>query len=154
MSEERSIRRYEARTIFRAPLPFAFRWCTDYNSRDGENSGEGYRRRILIRSARRVVFEDLYDTKERWIWIRRTVRLMPPDRWHADSVGSDRILSVDYRLSTLPGNRTLLTIAARRQPYGTGRANPSKAEWQRVVTGSWKRFGRALERDYRVYRKR
>lgn len=142
-------RRYEVRSTLRAPLPYVFRWCTDYTSEDGRYSGEDHLRRILSRSNRRVVFEDLYDTERGWIWIHRDVRLHPPDRWHADSIGSDRILSVSYRLSRLPGDRTLLSIDARRRPYGVGRANPSKKEWQRRVAGNWERFGRVLERDYR-----
>ncbi len=142
-------RHYQVRATFRAPLPFVFRWCTDYTAEDGRYSGEGYERRILARSVRNVVLEDLFDTEHGWIWIHRAVRLQPPDRWHADSVGSDRILSVDYRLSSLPGGRTRLTIDVRRRPYGLGKANPPKTEWQRNVAGSWERFGRLLERDYR-----
>lgn len=142
-------RRYRVRSTFRAPLSFVFRWCTDYTSRDGRYSGEGYQRRILGRSDRGVVFEDLYETKQGWIWIHRTVRFQPPDRWHADSVGSDRLLSVDYRVSRLPGGRTRLTIDARRWPYGIGKANPPRTDWERSVARSWKRFGRVLEREYR-----
>ncbi len=149
MPEGGPSRRYQVRLTFRAPLPYVFRWCTNYTTDDGQYSGEGYRRRILSRSDRKVVFEDLFDAKQGWIWIHRTVRLLPPDRWHADSVGSDRILSVDYQLSSLPGDRTRLTIDARRRPYGIGTANPPKTEWQRNVAGSWKRFRRLLEREYR-----
>lgn len=142
-------REYLVRSTFRAPLPFVYRWCTEYDPEDGRYSGEGYQRRILNRSARQVVFEDLYDTKHGWIWIHRTVQLLPPTRWHAESVGSDRILTVDYLLSELPGECTQLTIHARRRPYATGTANPSKIEWERDVTRNWERFGRVLEKEYR-----
>ena len=148
MPKDGPSRRYEVRSTFRAPLSYVFRWCTHYTSKDGQYSGEGYQRRILSRSGRRVTFEDLFDTKQGWIWVHRTVRLQPPDRWHADSVGSDRILSVDYRLSSLPGDRTRLLIVARRRPYGIGQANPPITEWQRRVAGNWERLGRVLERDY------
>jgi hypothetical protein len=141
--------RYEVRSTFQAPLSFVYRWCTDYTPKDARYSREGYDRRILQRSHREVIFEDLYDTKKGWIWMRRVVRLLPPDRWHADSVGSDRALSVDYRLSKLPGNHTQLTIRARRRPYGIGLKNPPKSQWERSVATNWRRFGRALERDYK-----
>ena len=141
-------RTYEVRSTFQVPLPFAFRWCTDYTPRDARYSAERYDRRILRRSGREVVFEDLYDTKQGWIWIRRAVRLLPPARWHADSVGSDRTLSVEYRLSKLSANRTLLTIRARRRPYGIGVRNPSRSSWESSVAANWSRFGRAMERDY------
>lgn len=140
---------YEVRATFTVPLSFVYRWCTDYTAEDARYSAENYERRILQRSDREVVFEDLYDTKEGWIWIRRTVRLLPPARWHANSVGSDRALSVDYRLSRLSANRTQLTIRARRRPYGIGVKNPAKSQWENSVTSNWLKFGRAMERDYK-----
>jgi hypothetical protein len=139
---------YEVRATFRAPLEFVFRWCTDYTPQDASYSGEGYDRRILRRSTRAVVLEDLYDTGKGWIWLRRVVRLSPPNRWRADTVGSDRAISVDYRLSEIPGKRTLLTIRARRRPYGIGTENPPKGTWERSIGANWAKFGRALERDY------
>jgi hypothetical protein len=140
--------RYEVGATLQAPLEFVFRWSTDYTPKDSRYSGEGFERRILRRSARRVEFEDLYDTPTGWIWIRRVVRLWPPDHWRADSMGNDRILSVDYRLSELPGDRTQLTIRARRRPFGIGRRNPPKATWERSVSAGWAGYGRALQRDY------
>jgi hypothetical protein len=148
MATRRQTRRYEVRATFRAPLPFVYRWCTEYTSGDGRYSGEGYQRRILSRSNREVVFEDLYDTRNGWIWIHRTVQLLPPDRWHADSVGSDRRLSVDYRLSSLPGERTQLTIRARRSTYAIGTTNPPRPDWERAVAQNWQRFACVLEREY------
>lgn len=141
--------RYEVRTSFRAPLGFVYRWCTDYSGKDSDFSAERFDRRILRRTPREVVFEDLYDTPQGWVWLRRKVRLVPPARWHADSLGSDREISVEYRLSSLRGDRTQLTIKARRRPYGIGTKNPSKATWERSVAANWKKLGRALEREYR-----
>ena len=148
MPKRRPSARYEVRATFEAPIGFVYRWCTDYTPQDSGFSGEGYVRRIVRRSARQIVLEDLYDTGHAWIWLRRVVRLLPPARWHADSVGSDRAISVDYRLSPLPGNRTQLTIRARRRPYGIGTKNPAKPTWERSVAANWANFGRVLERDY------
>jgi hypothetical protein len=139
---------YEVRTTFRAPLGFVYRWCTNYTSDDSGYTGEGYVRRVLSRSAQTVVLEDLYDTGPGWIWLRRVVRLSPPHGWRADSLGSDRKISVRYRLSELSGNRTQLTIRARRRPYGIGTKNPTKSAWEGLVAANWKKFGRALEREY------
>lgn len=146
--------RYEVRATFRAPLAFVYRWCTDFTSEDSRLAGERYVRRVLHRSSRLVVMEDLYDTRQGWTWLRRVVRLSPATHWHADSLGSDRAISVDYRLSKLPGDRTQLTIRARRRPYGIGTKNPSKSTWERSVGAHWDRFGRALERDYALSRSR
>jgi hypothetical protein len=143
-----AISRYMVQVTLEAPLRFVFRWCTDYSSGDGRDSGEGYERRVLQRSVESVDLEDLYDTNSGWIWIHRAVSLHPPDRWHADSVGSDRTLSVDYRLSTGEAGHTHLSIRAVRRPYGTGLANPPKSAWEDSVSKSWARLARVLERDY------
>lgn len=145
---------YKVSSTFHVPLAFAFRWCTDYTAKDARYSAENYERRILRRSNREVIFEDLYDTEGGWIWIRRKIRFRPPARWHADSVGSDRALSVDYQLSRLSANSTLLTIRARRRPYGVGVKNPPKSEWENSVASNWLKFGRAMERDYMRSRSR
>jgi hypothetical protein len=141
--------RYQVRAKFRAPVSFVYRWCTDYTPGDARLEGEKFQRRILRRTEREVVYEDLEDTEDGWFWSRHVVRLLPPNRWHSDSVGSHRAYSLDYRLTKLPGDQTQLTLTARRSPYGVGGKNPSKSKWVRSVAKSWKSFGRFLERDYR-----
>lgn len=146
--------RYEVRATFGAPLEFVYHWCTDYTPQDARLEGERYQRRILRRASREVVYEDLEDTPQGWFWSRHLVRLFPPNRWHSDSVGSHRAISLDYRLTELPGNRTQLILKARRRPYGLGGKNPPKSKWERSVAKSWKKFGRILERDYQKTRSR
>ncbi|MGC2034502.1 MAG: hypothetical protein WA761_03530 [Thermoplasmata archaeon] len=141
--------RYEVRAKFHAPLDFVYRWCTDYTPDDGLFEEESYQRRILRRTPREVIYEDLEDTKGGWFWSRHVVRLLPPDRWHSDSVGSHRAYSLDYTLTKIPGDWTQLILTARRRPYGVGGKNPPRAQWEGSVARSWKAFGRALERDYR-----
>ncbi len=140
---------YEVTRTFRAPLEFVYTWCTDYTPDDARHEGEKYERQIIRRSPREVIYEDLEGSKDGWFWTRHVVRLLPPNRWHSDSVGSHRAYSLDYRLTRLPGNRTQLILRARRRPYGIGGKNPPKAAWERSVATSWKRFARVLERDYR-----
>ena len=140
---------YEVRCEFDAPLEFVFRWCTDYTPQDAMYESEEYERRILRHSRREVVYEDLEDTSEGWVWSRHVVRLSPPSRWHSESVGSHRSISLDYRLLPLPGGRTRMVLGARRRPTSIGGKNPSKSQWERSVSRSWASFRRALERDYR-----
>jgi len=140
---------YEVRHVFRAPMEFVYAWCTDYTPEDAKYEAEEYQRRILRRSRHEVVYEDLEETPEGWVWSRHVVRLWPSRRWHSDSVGSHREISLDYRLSKLPGGRTELVLTARRRPTGVGGRNPSKRDWERSVGEAWDRFGRALERDFR-----
>ncbi|MGD0249408.1 MAG: hypothetical protein ABSB97_00720 [Thermoplasmata archaeon] len=139
---------YEIRVSFDAPLDFVYRWCTDFTPQDSQYETEEYQRRILRRSSREVVYEDLEDTKDGWVWSRHVVRLLPPAHWRSDSVGTLRAYALDYRLKRLQGNRTQLTLKARRRPYGIGKKNPRKAQWERSTTAAWKSFARALERDY------
>jgi len=141
--------RYEVKVRFRAPLNFVYRWCTDYTSKDARLEGEKFQRRILRRTSREVTYEDLDEMDGGWFWTRHFVRLEPPNRWRSESVGSHRAYLLDYELTPLPGNQTLLTLTARRSPYGIGGRNPPKSQWERSVQASWMSFRRFLERDFR-----
>jgi len=144
--------RYQVKVRFDAPLNFVYGWCTDYTPNDARLEGERFERRILRRSPRQVVYEDLEEMDGGWFWTRHYVRLQPPHRWHSDTVGSHRAYLLDYTLSKLPGDRTELTLTARRSPYGVGGPNPPKIEWERSVRKSWISFRRHLEKDYRSAR--
>ena len=139
----------EIRSTFRAPIDFVYAWCTDYDPGDARLEKEHYQRRILSRTGKRVVYEDLEEGPHGWVWRRQTVTLAPPHHWHAESVGNYREWSLDYDLRSLPGGRTELTLKGRRRPTPLSGGNPPKAELLRDLRTIWRRFGRALERDYR-----
>ncbi len=136
------------RVAFRVPLEFAFDWCTDYTPRDAALEGESYERRILERTPRRVVFEDLEDTPSGWVWGRDVVTLRPPNRWHMEGVGSHRDVTADYRLTRLADGRTELELRWWRRPKLLGKPIP-RAQREKEGIRAWKRFGAAMERDYR-----
>jgi len=140
---------YEIRSVFRAPLSFVFAWCTDYSAEDARLENESYLRRIVERSQRRVVYEDLEDTPQGWSWSRHSVTLRPPNRWRSDSVGNYRTWRLDYTLRPLTGGRTELTLRGVRRATGLASKNPPKAKLERSMRTSWAHFGRALEADYR-----
>lgn len=143
---------YRYRISFDAPAPFVFRWCTDYSPEDAKLEGEAYTRRVLHRSRRKVVYEDLEPTPDGWFWARHVVELEPPRRWHSESIGNYREYSLDYTLGTLPSGRTEMRFVGVRRPVGLGRANPSAAEFARTMDLTWRKFRRQLERDYRATR--
>ncbi len=145
---------YEFRSVFRAPLPFVYAWCTDYTPEDARLEGEEYLRRILQRSPRKIVYEDLYDQPTGWMWSHQEVTLLPPKRWHAEATGSHRTWSIDYELSERPGGLTELWFRGVRRATALAGRNPPKARLERDLRGMWRRFGRALEADYRKSRKR
>jgi hypothetical protein len=141
--------RYQIQAVFHAPLDFVYHWCTDYGSEDARLAGEEYERRVLHRSSRRVVFEDLWWEPDGWRWRRSDVALRPPDRWEALSLGNVRVARIEYHLSPLSGNRTRLELRMRRKPgVRQGKQAPKKA-MERELRRMWRHFGKALEEDYR-----
>ena len=140
---------FRIRVAFRVPLEYAFVWCTDYTPDDGALEGESYQRKVIERGARRVVFEDLEETKSGWSWGRDVVTLRPPNRWHMDGVGNRRDVTADYVLTRLPDGRTQLELRWSRRPNVPETTKLTKAEREADTVRAWKRFGTAMERDYR-----
>jgi len=139
---------YPIRVSFRVPMDFAFAWCTDYTPEDAKLEGDSYQRKIIERTPRRIVLEDLYDTKAGWVWSREVVTLRPPNRWHMDGVGNHRDAMADYMLSPLPDGGTRLDLRWRRRPLDPAAAKLTKAQREASALRAWKRFGAAMERDY------
>jgi hypothetical protein len=153
MAESKKGKGDEARVkvAFRVPLEFAFDWCTDYTPEDAALEGESYERKIVARSPRRVIFEDLEETDSGWVWARDVVTLRPPNRWHMESVGSHRDATGDYVLTKLPDGRTQLELRWWRRPHGPGK-KIARAAREKESTRGWKRFAKAMEREYRESR--
>lgn len=146
--------RYELRWTFRVPLDFAFRWCTDYTTEDGKLAGDGHERRVLHRSARKVVYEDLYDYPYGWFWSRYEVLLRPPDRWTARAEGNYRKWRLVYTLRRRGPQATELRFQGRREPVGLERKNPSQRAMAAELNELWGNYRRAMEADYRRERGR
>ena len=143
---------YRILVDFNAPLPYVFRWCTDYRSDDAVRARESYDRRILRRTRNEVLFEDLWWERDGWRWRRTQVRLHPPDRWHADSIGNIRDASIDYRLTELPEGRTRLELRMRRRPAVGRPGQPARGPFEKELRQLWSHFRRAMMRDYRRVR--
>ena len=146
-------RTYRVTVDFDVPLAFAFRWCTDYTPHDGMFSGEDrtihLQRRIIERTNRRVVFENLYDEGRGWGWERHIVTLHPPNRWHCEGKGNHQESILDYTLTALPGSRTRCDMRWRSRPVAHSRAaRPSAVDVESYVTGLWKKRARSLKREY------
>ncbi len=144
---------YRIRIAFRVPLDFAFAWCTDYTPQDASLEGETYQRKIVERTARRVVFEDLEEAKDGWFWSQDVVTLRPPNRWSMVGTGNRRDVTANYQLSRLPNGQTELSLGWRRQPKGPEAKKLTKAQREADTLRAWKRFGAAMERDYRTNRR-
>jgi hypothetical protein len=146
--------RIRAEATFRAPIGYAFRWCTDYSPRDPAIEKERYTRRILSRTPRKVIYQDLGPRGRGWFLNQQTVTLYPPGRWHAESKGTYRNWSIEYRLRPRPDGSTRLLFDGMRRATPLDDDRPSKAAVLRNIRVLWSRFGRALEKDYRRSRRR
>jgi hypothetical protein len=144
----------EVKVTLRAPLPFVFSWCTDYQPSDSKLEKEHYMRKIIQRTSRRVVFEDLQEMRDGWSWQRAIVMLHPPNRWHMENTGNRRDLAADYVLTKLPEDRTQLYLRWKVWPKTVAAAKLGKAARERSVASAWRRFAAALEEDYRHLRNR
>jgi hypothetical protein len=156
MPESRATRvlRIHIESTFRAPSDFAFRWCTDYSPEDPSIEKEDYTRWILSRSPQKVVYQDLGPHGRGWFLNQQTVTLRPPVSWHAESTGTYRTWSIDYRLRPRPDGTTQLTFDGLRRATALDPNPPSRAAVAENVRRLWSRFGRALENDYRRSRHR
>jgi hypothetical protein len=144
---------FHIRVRFRAPIDYVFAWCTDYTPQDAGLEGETYTRKIIERTPRQVIFEDLEETKTGWDWGRDVVTLRPPNRWDMVGVGNHRDVKANYRLKTLPDGQTELDLRWRRRPIGPDASKLTKAQREASSLRAWKMFGAALERDYRAGRR-
>ncbi len=146
--------RFHVEETFRAPIGYAYRWCTSYSPRDPSIEKDDYVRRVLTRSPRRVVFQDLGRAERGWFLNQQTVTLHPPGYWHAESRGTYRDWSIDYRLRSLPDGSTRFTFDGLRRATPLAEVVPTRPEVETNLRQIWERFGRALERDYRRSRRR
>jgi hypothetical protein len=145
---------YHVQVTFRAALSYAYAWCTDYSPGDAKLEGEKYDRKVIRRTRRQVTYEDLEDSPHGWYWMRYDVTLQPPNRWHMESIGTHVATIGDYLLTPLPNGGTRFEIWWRRRPGLIGFRKRSKADAERSGAIGWKRFARALDRDYRKSRAR
>jgi hypothetical protein len=145
---------YEIKRVFRAPIGFAYDWCTDYTPNDRKLEGDPGSRRIIRKTRRTAVYEDLNETPHGWMWSRQTITLQPPNRWYGIADGNYRRWKLNYSLRELSGGRTEFTMHGERRATPLGVKNPPKAEMEKELKVMWRNLGRALERDYRKSRRR
>ncbi|MCI4337511.1 MAG: hypothetical protein L3K17_10085 [Thermoplasmata archaeon] len=145
---------YHATVVFRAPLAFAYDWCTDFQESDPKLEAEEYRRRVLRRTSSQVVYEDLEERNDGWHWARYDVRLAPPNRWRMNSIGNYRSVRAEYRLTRLADERTRFDLWLKRESGPLEGARLTKSQRERTLTTLWRRFGKALESDYAKARPR
>lgn len=152
-------RHYHVVMTFDVPLPFAFRWCTEYTPQDPKDAREDrtihMKRRIVERGPRRIVLENLYDVGKGWGWERHVVTISPPSRWHSEGFGNYHESILDYTLTALSPTRTRLDMRWKSRPTGLARGpRPAIHAVEAHVSELWAHRARALEREYRAHLRR
>jgi hypothetical protein len=145
-------RTYEIVRTFDVPLDFAYRWCTDFTPEDRRLQGEKGYRKLIRKTARTVVYEDLTDSPNGWMWSRQTVTLRPPDGWRAIAAGNYRTWKLQHMLRPMAANRTQFTLRGERRATTLGGRNPTRSAMEHELHTMWRNLGRAMERDYRARR--
>jgi hypothetical protein len=140
---------YQIKRTFRAPLDFAYKWCTDYTEADRKLQGERGFRQVLRKTSHGAVYEDLTPTPTGWMWSRQSVTFHPPNEWRAVANGNYRTWNLVYSLRELPNGRTEFTMRGKRRATPLGVKNPPKAVLEKELQTMWRNLGNALERDYR-----
>jgi hypothetical protein len=149
------VQRLHFRKLVHAPLPFVFRWCTDFREDDDRitNSIYHYRARIALREPDRVVRIITVPGKNR---NRCTdveiIQLRPPDRWHLAKLSVTDDESGNYRLTARGPRQTLLEMRFQRI-WKSGRP-PDRDRYRALFHRVWDRYIEVMESEYRQQRTR
>jgi hypothetical protein len=137
----------------RAPLDFAYRWCTHYTPEDPGIEGGAFHRKVLLQRPDRAEFEDLEETRTGWVWSRSLVTFYPPRGWALLERGNRVEAAATYLLTERPGGTLRFDLRWRRRTLVPPLVRLTKAQREKGSTVAWQRFARALERDYRRERR-
>jgi hypothetical protein len=141
---------YRYSVTFNAPIKFVYNWCTDYREDDPEIIGADYRRIILEKSKKRVIFvSDKKGPDGSTKLAVRVVTLSPSkNAWHLDYFGEEDLEKGDYRLKSLGEEKTRLDMVFKNT-WKNG-AGPTSEEFTAETKSSWDAYAPALERDYHL----
>ena len=139
---------YRHSFTFNAPIKFVYEWCTDYREDDPQLVGANYRRIILEKTKKRVVFASEKTGSDGKPKIAvRLVTLSPcAYSWHLDYFAEDDLEQEDYRLKKLGTDKTRLDMVFKNK-WKTG-ISPSREYFVAETKASWDGYGPALEKDY------
>ncbi len=132
--------------IIHAPLPFVYNWCTDYRESDPKITGSMAKRKILLKTVRRVIYTSAYRSGGKPKTAVNVVTLYPPKWWHLDFIGDEDDETGDYKLTRLAPRKTRLDMSFI-ELYKMRKA-PTKAEDTKHTHEVWDKYVAALERDY------
>ena len=139
---------YRYSVTFNAPIDFVYNWCTDYREDDPQITGASYRRIILEKNKKRVIYaSDKKSSDGSTKLAVRIVTLSPGDySWHLDYFSEEDLEQGDYKLNRIGKEKTRLDMVFRnRWKDGPG---PTKEQFVSETKSSWDTYVPALEKDY------
>lgn len=140
--------------IVHAPLPFVFRWCTDFREDDDRITDDiyHYAARILLREPARFVREVVVPGRDRNRCTEiEVIRLAPPDRWSLEKFSVTDDKTGRYRLTALGPRRTRIEMSFRETWKGP--RPPSRSRYRALFGTVWARYAQTIEREYRRARR-
>jgi hypothetical protein len=152
MSVRNSRPRYRTtryRKLIHAPLPFVYRWCTDYRNDDDRltNSIYQYRSNVVLRERDRVIRIVTVPGRNR---NRSTdveiVSLHPPDRWHLDKFSVSDDEKGEYRLIRKRPQLTVLEMRFRSK-WKVSRP-PDPKRYRILFNRVWDRYVELIEKEF------
>ena len=141
---------YRHSRVLKAPIGFAYNWCTDFSSEDSVISGAKYPRIILEKTRKRCVYASYKQGSDGKPKLAvRVVTLRPKTHsWHLDYFAEEDLETGEYSLRRLGPSTTKLTLVLdNKWKKGKG---PSKKEFASSAKRAWDKYAPALERDYRM----
>jgi hypothetical protein len=144
---------YKHSITFKAPIKFDYDWCVDFQESNPQILGANYRRVILEKSKRKIVYASYKrgsDGNQKLAV--RVVSLFPSKyAWHLDYFAEEDLETGEYKLTRLGNELTRLDITLKNT-WKSG-TSPTREFFQSETKSSWDKYGPALEKDYMMMKK-
>lgn len=129
------------------PLKYAFDWCTDFRSDDGQFSTSKPRFTVMpLRKNRVARIRSSGRSRKRPTFALELIRLRPPNAWHVDQIDETDLASVDYRLTRVGPRKTRITLSITER-WMTPK-HPARQDYLRSTSAYWDVLVAALDARY------
>jgi hypothetical protein len=137
---------YRVSKNIKAPIEFAYKWCTDYRESDPKITGLTSKRKILLKTKHRAIYTSDYKSAGKQKSAVNVVTFYPPKAWHLDFTGDEDDETGDYALKRVGPRKCRLDMIFTEH-YKVEHA-PTKAQDIEHTHEVWDKYVAALERDY------
>ncbi len=135
--------------LIHAPLPFVYRWCTDYRENDDRitESIYHYQARIVLRVLHRIVRIITVPGRDRNRSTEvETISRMPPNRWYLEKLSVTDDKTGEYRL--VRKGLYLTALEMRFRDKWKTRAVPDRKKYRTLFDRVLDRYVEIMETEY------